>query len=481
MNRRELIRAAGASGVVGMTALAGCSGDGGDGGGDGGDGGNGGDGGDGGNGGDGGDGGDGGNGGDGGDGGDGGGDDYPALGNYPVAEDEVTYGWIPPQSGSYSQEGEDELRAYRLAVDHLNNGGGWVDMWDDLSGDGVLGREVTQVEGDSGTDPDMARQAFSRMIDRDDVIMGSGGSSSAVAIAQQKLGQQENVVFMSCLTHSNATTGPECVRYGFREMFMAHMTGKALAPILRQEYGDDLNFYQLYADYTWGQTVRNSMRDFLEEAGWTQTEAVATPLGTSDYSSYLADVPEDTDVLLLVHYGLDAANSMPQAIEAGLDEDMEIVVPLFNRLLAQTASESIEGIFGTADWSWQQEDEVSQAFTQSFRDEYDKVPSYAARLAYSAALMYSAAAERAGTFYPPEVIRALEDWEYDGTGLGSSIMRACDHQSMRGIKVVRGLPESEQTDQRLLEIVEDVPREDVAYGCDEGPAADCELGSYGDE
>jgi ABC-type branched-subunit amino acid transport system substrate-binding protein len=311
--------------------------------------------------------------------------------------------------------------------------------------------------------------------------MGSGGSSSAVAIAQQKLGQQEKVMFMSCLTHSNDTTGSECVRYGFREMFMAHMTGKALAPILRQEYGEDLNFYQLFADYTWGQTVRNSMREFLEEAGWTQTEAVATPLGTSDYSSYLANVPDDTDVLLLVHYGLDAANSMPQAIDAGLDEDMEIVVPLFNRLLAQAASGSIEGIFGTADWSWQQEDEVSQAFTQAFQDEYDKVPSYAARLAYSAALSFSAAAERAGTFYPPEVIRALEDWEYDQAGLGPSTMRACDHQAMRGIKVVRGLPESEQTEQQLLEIVEDVPREDVAYGCDEGPAADCELGSYGDE
>jgi hypothetical protein len=47
--------------------------------------------------------------------------------------------------------------------------------------------------------------------------------------------------------------------------------------------------------------------------------------------------------------------------------------------------------------------------------------------------------------------------------------------------VVRGLPESEQTDQKLLEIVDQVPRETVEYGCDEGPAADCELGPYGDE
>jgi hypothetical protein len=47
--------------------------------------------------------------------------------------------------------------------------------------------------------------------------------------------------------------------------------------------------------------------------------------------------------------------------------------------------------------------------------------------------------------------------------------------------VVRGLPESEQTDQKLLEIVDQVPREDVEYACDAGPAAECELGEYGDE
>jgi ABC-type branched-subunit amino acid transport system substrate-binding protein len=219
----------------------------------------------------------------------------------------------------------------------------------------------------------------------------------------------------------------------------------------------------------------------MEGQGWTQLSAVPTPLGTSDYSSFLADVPDDTDVLFLVHYGLDAANSLPQAIEQGLDEDMELVVPLYNRLMAQAASDSIDGIFGTADWSWQFEDDVSQAFTQPFQEEFDKVPSYAARLAYSAALSYSAAAERAGTFYPPEVIRTLEGWEYSMTGLGDSVMRGCDHQAQRAVQVVRGLPTSEQTDRRLLEVVGTTGRENLGYACDEAMAADCELGEYGDE
>ena len=35
----------------------------------------------------------------------------------------VTLGFNVPQSGPYADEGADELRAYELAVEHLNGGG----------------------------------------------------------------------------------------------------------------------------------------------------------------------------------------------------------------------------------------------------------------------------------------------------------------------------------------------------------------------
>ncbi|MBV0900264.1 substrate-binding protein [Haloarcula salina] len=464
VSRRRLLKSTGIAGVAGLTGLAGCSG------GDGGDGG-------------GGDGGDGG----GGDGGDGGGDgggstDYPALGNFPVEGDTVTFGFNVPQSGPYSSEGQDELRAYQLAKKHLNNGGGWVESFSDLSGDGVLGYTVDSVNGDTATDADTARQSASRMINRDDVVMISGGSSSAVAIAVQGLCQQEKVMFMCCLTHSNDTTGKDCVRYSFREMFNAYMTGQALAPVLESEYGSDNSFYQLYADYSWGQTQQESMNQFLSDIGWSQVESVPTPLGTSDFSSYLSEAANSgADVLVLNHYGLDGANSVSQAVDAGIDEDMEIVVPLYNRPMAQAAGGAIEGKFGTIAWDSQLDNEPSNTFTQAFRDEYDRTPSGPAQLAYAQTLQYAAAAERAGTFYPPEVIRQLEDYEYSNIGMGEELMRACDHQAQRAIPVARGLPESEQSGGNFIEIVELTAREDVGYGCDSGPAAECELGDYGDE
>jgi len=448
LNRRDVIKAAGAAGTAGLAGLAGCSGGGGGGGGGGGE------------------------------------SEYPELGNYPIEGDTATFGFNVPQSGPYASEGEDELRAYELAVKHLNNGGGWVDsQFDNLSGDGVLDYQIDSVSGDTATDADTARQSASRMIQRDDVIMVSGGSSSAVAIAVQELCQRENTLFMACLTHSNETTGANCVRYGFREMFNAYMTGQALAPVLREEYGEDLQFYQLYADYSWGQTVQESMNQFLTEtAGWSEVDSVATPLGTSDYSSYLSEAANsEADVLLLDHYGLDGATSVSQAVDAGLDQNMELVVPLYNRPMAQAAGGAIEGVFGTVAWDSQVDNTPSNEFTQVFQDEYDRIPSGPAQLAYSQTLQYAAAVERAGTFYPPEVIRQLEDFEYSNIGMGEETMRACDHQAQRDVPVVRGLSESQQSEGQYFEIINITSRDELGYACDAGPAAECELGEYGDE
>ena len=455
-SRRDVVKALGGTGAVGIAGLAGCleSSDGGGGGGGGGDGSD-------------------------------GGDEFPSLGNYPVEGDTVTLGFNVPQTGAYQEEGADELRAYELAVDHLNNGGGWVDTWDDLSGDGVNGYEVDYVTGDTATDADTARASAERMIQRDEVIMFAGGSSSAVAIAQQNLGQRENTIFMGCLTHSNDTTGQDCVRYGFREMFNAYMTGQALAPILSEEFGEGLDFYQLYADYTWGQTVQQSMRNFLTEQGWNEVDSVPTPLGTDDYSTFLQDARDSgADVLFLDHYGLDGSNSVSQAVDQGVDEEMEIVVPLYNVPMAAGASGSIEGVFGTDDWDANLDNEPTRTFVDAFEAEYDRVPSSVARLAYSGTLLYAAAVERAGTFYPPEVIRELESYEWDNGGIGEEVMREGDHQTMRDILVVRGLPESEQSpdDGEYWEVVEQSSYpDDVGYEPDSGPAAECELGEYGDE
>ena len=183
----------------------------------------------------------------------------------------VTLGFNVPQSGAYADEGADELRAYELAVEHLNGegDGGMMGTFSSqaLSGNGILGKKVQFVTGDTQTKSDAARASAKSMIEKDGAVMITGGSSSGVAIAVQGLCQEAGVIFMAGLTHSNDTTGKDKKANGFRHFFNAYMSAAALAPVLEKLYGKDRAAYHLTADYSWGWTQEESIAAATEAIG----------------------------------------------------------------------------------------------------------------------------------------------------------------------------------------------------------------------
>ncbi len=393
--------------------------------------------------------------------------------NNPGNAGEVKLGFNVPQTGPYSEEGKDELRAFKLAVKHLNGegDGGMLNTFkpSSLKGNGILGKKVTFATGDTQTKSDAARASAKRMIEKEKVLMVSGGSSSGVAVAVQSLCQEEGIIFMAGLTHSNDTTGKDKRRYGFRHFFNAYMSGRALGPVLEKEYGKERRAYHLTADYNWGWTQEESMKDTTEEIGWQTVNTVKTPVGAGDFSQYITPVLNSgADVLILNHYGKDMINSLTQAVQFGLRDkqvngkNFEIVVPLFSRLMAQGAGEAIKGILGSTNWNWSLQDPGSQAFVKSFGAEYGIPPSMAAHTCYVQTLLYANACEMAGTFYPPEVIKSLEGFKFDGTGNGPTEYRAEDHQCFKDVLVVRG-NENPTSQFDLLKVIEQTPRSQVEY------------------
>ncbi len=138
-----------------------------------------------------------------------------------------------------------------------------------LQGNGILGKKVEYVTGDTQTKSDAARASAKRMVEADGVLMITGGSSSGVAIAVQSYCQEAGIIFMAGLTHSNDTTGKDKKANGFRHFFNAYMSAAALAPVLKNEYGTDRKAYHLTADYTWGWTQEESIAAATEKLGWT--------------------------------------------------------------------------------------------------------------------------------------------------------------------------------------------------------------------
>ena len=399
--------------------------------------------------------------------------------------DTVTLGFNVPQTGAYADEGADELRAYQLAVEHINaGGGGMLDTFSSkaLTG-GVNGKKVAFVTGDTQTKSDAARASAKRMIEKEGAVMITGGSSSGVAIAVQGLCQEAGVIFMAGLTHSNDTTGKDRRANGFRHFFNTEMTGAALAPVLKNAFGSERKAYHLTADYTWGWSQEGSIQKYTEGLGWETSAAVRTPLGAGDFSQYITPVLNSgADVLVLNHYGKDMVNSLTQAVQFGLRDkqvngkDFQIVVPLFSRLMAQGAGDNIKGIYGSTNWNWSLQDEGSQAFVKAFGAKYGFPPSQAAHTCYTQTVLYADACQRAGSFKPSAVGAQLEGFKFDGMGNGPTEYRASDHQCFKDVLVVQG-KENPASKFDLLEVVEVTPRAQVEY---DDAILGGELGPYND-
>ncbi len=398
----------------------------------------------------------------------------------------VTLGFNVPQTGPYADEGADELRAFQLAVEHLNGegDGGCISTFSSkaLKGTGILGKKVAFVTGDTQTKSDAARASAKSMIEKDGAIMISGGSSSGVAVAVQGLCQEAGVIFMAGLTHSNDTTGKDKKANGFRHFFNAYMSGAALAPVLEKNYGKERKAYHLTADYTWGWTQQESIQNATEAIGWQTVNNVLTPLASTDFSSYIAPVLNSgADVLILNHYGGNMVNSLTQAVQFGLRDkqvngkQFEIVVPLYSELMAKGAGKNIEGVFGSTNWSWKLQDEGTKAFVKSFGEKYGFPPSNAAQTCYAQTLLYADACERAGSFEPCAVVAALEGFEFDGLGNGPTLYRKEDHQCFKDVLVMQGKKDPDN-EYDALEIVEVTPRAQVEYAPDHPMFAGGDLG-----
>ncbi|AEM56868.1 ABC transporter leucine-binding protein [Haloarcula sp. CBA1115] len=400
-----------------------------------------------------------------------------------MSGDSVTFGFNVASSGAYSTAGKQELRGFKLAVKHINNGGGWVtsEQYESpLDGDGLLDKDVEFAVEDTGGNSETARSNAQRLVDSEEVIMLAGGTSSNSGLANQEVAAQNQVVYMATMANANSLTGIDCNRYSFREMYNNHMAAKALAPALSNEFGDDVNYVKISQDNEWGQTLRDEMDTALGNLGWAPVWDTTAQVGTTDYSQYAEDIKSvDFDVIVLGLGGLDAVNAL-RAFREEFPES-NIVLPIASKDIARTAGDAIEGVIGTVAWSPEINSPLSDTFRESFREEYGSStgtsksasPSGAAHIAYTQTLQYASAAERVGTFNPIDVIGALEGHEYDA-GLGPQTLRACDHQAMRQVPVVKGKPEVQQSYGTYYGLIGEPA--DVQYACDSGPAANCSLG-----
>ncbi len=409
--------------------------------------------------------------------------DQPPIGTWPAGANgaSVFIGIAVPRTGTYALQGEDELKGYQLAVEHLNSGHPLIRQISPRTKKGVLGKEVKYGVADSAAKPNDAVQAEQRFITENKAILMTGSTSSAVAVALNKLAQREKVLYVAGISGSNDTTGKDCVRYGFRQCIYGQTAAAAIGPIVVKRFGKNRKAAYLTPDYTYGHTVTKSMSDYLNSnAGWTTVTDQVAPLGAPDYSSYLLNIANSgADVLLNVNWGHDAVLSTQQAQRFGILDKMKLVIPYQTPFLArEVGGNLLAGVDAATDFWWTLEDKfpLAKMFVDEFRKKYGYRPEWGAENAYMEFALWADAVENAGTFYPPDVIKSYEAGRKLQSMVGEVYFRKEDHQLVRPVIIVRGKKASDMRDKEdFWEVVEIVPGAPLMQKPD---AFGCNLGSY---
>ena len=410
-------------------------------------------------------------------------EDQPPIGTWPAgsAGDTVNIGVAVPRTGSYAAQGEDELKGWQLAVEHLNSGHDLMKQLSPKTTTGVLGKKVALQVADSAAKPNDAVQAEQKFIADNKVVLMTGSTSSAVAVALNHLADQEKVLYLAGISGSNDTTGKDCVRYGFRQNFYGQTAAAAIGPQLVKAYGQNRKAAFMTPDYTYGHTVTKSVNDYLtQNAGWTQVTDQVSPLGTQDFSQYLTNIANSgAEILINVNWGRDAVLSTQQAKQFGLLPQMKLVIPYQIPFLAkEVGAETMQDVLAATDYWWTLEDKypLAKAFNEAFQAKFGYRPEWGAENGYISFAHWARMVEEAGTFYPPDVIKQYEKGETIASLLGDVHYRPQDHQCVRPVVIVRGKkPGDMKNDEDFWEVLEVVPGEPLMQAPD---AFGCNLGSY---
>jgi len=316
------------------------------------------------------------------------------------AADNVKIGLDNPLTGTFAAVGKNELIGCQLAVEQINAKGG------------ILGRKVELlVEDSTSGDAGTAVQKARKLIDRDKVDFLLGNVNSALALAMAQVSNEKGIFHVVPGGHTDAVTGATCHWNVFRVCNPTQTEANAVTPSLIKNAGK--KWYYITPDYAFGHTLQAGLEKACAKNGGTKVGGDLTPLGTTDFSSYLIKAQAaKPDVIIMLPQGDDMINLMKQAVQFGLDKKVHLAG-------GQQELEALEGLppearIGTwvFEWYWNQPGVPHVAdFVAAIKKKTGRVPTARTWFGFAATWSCALAAANAKSLDAKKMAKAFQGFK----------------------------------------------------------------------
>ena len=276
----------------------------------------------------------------------------------------------------------------------------------------VLGRPIEVVSADHQNKADVASSKAREWMDKDNLAMLIGGTSSGTNLAMAKVALEKKRPFISIGAGSARLSNEDCtpytVHYAYDTVALAKVAGTALV-----KAGNKTWFF-LTADYAFGYSLEGDAANVVKANGGTVMGTVRHPLNASDFSSFLLQAQgSKAQILGLANAGGDFTNAMKAAKEFGITKTMKVAgLLVFINDVHSLGLANTEGLQLADSWYWNQDD-ASRKFAKRFFDKYKRMPSSIQAADYSATTNYLKAVQAAGTTDADKVMSTLKGMKID--------------------------------------------------------------------
>ena len=381
----------------------------------------------------------------------------PVFSRAARAESVIKIGVSLPKQGPQTEQASFMAGGIQIALDQ--------------AGGKLLGQPCQTVWYDE-PNAQGAQQNMQKLIDEEKVVGVIGGGNSATALALSAVAKRTRTPLVIANAAARELTGKSCNRYAFSCQTPVPVSCRAMAPYLLQR---GKKWYFLTANYAFGQDIANSFRDLLKAAGGTEVGSDQTPLGTTDYSSFVLKIRQaQPDVVIAGVPGDDLSNFLKQYAEIGLKGRIPVACPIIGDSdIEAVGADAATGIYGKP---WDRQDPMNspaeKAFAAAFQTRYGKPANDKAFLGWIGMTMLLGGIEAAKSTEPAKVVTALESFRISEMAI-PAYFRPWDHQLLHRWLVV-GVKQNVTNPRDFFDILESVPK--TADGLDALYGAQADIG-----
>src|ERR1051326_3947127 len=295
------------------------------------------------------------------------------------AANELKIGYLSTLSGPAGAIGVEVRDGFNLALK--------------LAGGKLGGLPTEVVFADDTLNPETGKQLAERLLKRDRVNLMTGVIFSNVMIAAWPTIQEGKVFYIAPNSTPTSITGQGCNPHFVSAAWPNE--GHHEAAGLYAKWKGFQNVYLIAPNYPAG---KDATSGFKRGFGGTISAEVYVKLNQLDYSAELAQIRAAKPAVLYAFLpGGMGINFIKQFVAAGLSAEIPLLVPGFtdDQDIVRAVGEPMLGLFDTAHWSYDLDNDANRKFVAAFEREYKRLPTVFAEQGYTTALVIDAAVKNA--------------------------------------------------------------------------------------